>query len=105
MEGIFLDELRATSSSLISLPNTRPRQAILFSKGHIYLLKTRIKEIQKIKQEMDRTLRMSLDGALSSQQFKALYQPLGARKNQIEEEMPKIEGELDLLRIDGLLTE
>ena len=48
---------------------------------------------------------MSLDGALSSQQFKALYQPLGARKNQIEEEMPKIEGELDLLRIDGLLTE
>ena len=37
--------------------------------------------------------------------FKARHQPLEERRKQIEAEMPRIEGELAFLKVDGLTAE
>ncbi len=58
-----------------------------------------------MKQEADQTQRLYLDGGLNVAQFKGIYQPLDARKHQIEEEIPRIEAEADLLKVNGLTTE
>jgi hypothetical protein len=38
-------------------------------------------------------------------QFKEICQPLDARKDQIEEEIPRIEAEMDLVSIDSLSSD
>jgi site-specific DNA recombinase len=46
-----------------------------------------------------------LDGALSVPQFKEKFQPLDARKRQIEEEIPRVEAEVDLAKVEELSSE
>jgi len=62
-------------------------------------------ELQKVRHEAERLYRLYMDEGLTSQQFKDLYQPIDARKKQLEEEVPRAEAEADLLRIDGLSSE
>jgi site-specific DNA recombinase len=104
LENIFLEELK---SYLLS-----PEKISAYLAGADQTLaeKTRLleslrKEHQKVKQEADQTYRLYLEGALTVPQFKEKYQPLDARKHQIEEEMPRMEAEIDLLKIDNLSSE
>jgi site-specific DNA recombinase len=104
LENIFLEELK---SYLLS-----PEKISAYLAGADQTLaeKTRLlgslrKEHQKVKQEADQAYRLYLEGALTVPQFKEIYQLLDARKHQIEEEMPRTEAEIDLLKIDSLSRE
>ena len=68
-------------------------------------LETLRKELDKVKAEADRAYALYMEGGLTVAQFKERYQPLDERKTQIQAELPKLEAELDVLRIDGLTTE
>jgi site-specific DNA recombinase len=46
-----------------------------------------------------------LQHGLTVEQFKELYQPLDARKKQIEADIPKVQAEADILAVDTLSSE
>ena len=104
LEGIFMDELK---DYLVS----PERVADYLSKAdgavteRTRLLEILRKEHETVKGEADKTYRLYLDGALTVPQFKEKFQPLDARKHQIEEEIPRVESEIDLLKINGLSSE
>lgn len=65
------------------------------------LLETLRREHQGVKQEMDSTFQLYSSGGLTVDQFKQRYEPLDARKRQLETEVPRSEAELAVLKIDG----
>jgi site-specific DNA recombinase len=104
LEGIFLDELK---NYLVS-----PEHVAGYLKGasdtiaeKTRLLETLRKEQHRVNQEVEHTFKLYYDGVLNAAQFKGVFQPLDIRKNQIHEELPRLEAEVDLLKIDGLSSE
>jgi site-specific DNA recombinase len=62
-------------------------------------------EIQKVKDEMTRTHRLYQDGQITSQGFGDFYKPAEERLNQLRSELPKLEAEVDLLKVNKLSTD
>src|SRR5882724_10027941 len=63
------------------------------------LLKTLEKEQQKLKSEMDKIMRLYLDDKITADGFGTQYHPFEERSKQLENELPKLQGELDFLKI------
>jgi len=61
-----------------------------------------IKEEKKITQEMDKTYHLYLDDEITSQGFGKIYKPLEKRLQQIGEQIPEVQGEIDFLKIQYL---
>ena len=104
LEGIFIDELKG-----YLLSPERVSEYVSQSNQHLSekakLLDTLRNELQRIKTESDKTYRLYLDGALTVPQFKERFQPIDSRKQEIEKEIPRLEAEADLLKVDRLSTE
>ncbi|HZQ45910.1 MAG TPA: recombinase family protein [Verrucomicrobiae bacterium] len=66
------------------------------------LLATHKNEIQKVREEMARTHRLYLDGQITGQGFGDFYKPAEERLNQLTSELPKLQAEVDLIKIDQL---
>jgi len=62
-------------------------------------------EIQKVRDEMTRTHRLYLDGQITAQGFGEFYKPAEERLNQLRNELPKLEAEVDLLKVNKLSTD
>lgn len=69
------------------------------------LLETLRRELQTLKQDMDSTFQLYSAHGLSVDQFKQRYQPLDARKLQLNTETGRTETELAVLKIDGYTAE
>ncbi len=69
------------------------------------LLDTHRREIQKVKDEMRQTHQLALDKQISGDGFRDLYAPAEERKKQLEAELPKLEAEVDFLKVNNLSTE
>lgn len=54
-------------------------------------------EVGRVQEDMDQTYRLYLDGVISSQGFGERYKPLEERRNQIREELPRVQNEADFL--------
>ena len=63
------------------------------------------RESQKIKREMDQVYDLYIDQTISSDGFGERYKPLEARHKQIENQLPQIQAELDVLRINLLSSD
>jgi site-specific DNA recombinase len=104
LEGVFLEELK---NYLVSPENVaaylKAANSSIGEKSQ--LLDAMKSELQKVKQQADQTYQLYLKQGLTVEQFKEIYQPLDARKRQLEAEIPHIEAEVDLLKIDGLTSE
>jgi site-specific DNA recombinase len=104
LEGVFSDELKAYLVTPEKVTEYLAKASdTLLEKSH--LLDSLRKDLEKVKAEADKTYRLYLEGALSVSQFKEIFQPLDARRHQIEAEMPRAEAELDLLRVNGLSSD
>jgi site-specific DNA recombinase len=66
------------------------------------LLKGHRKEQDKLKKKIDAVYDLYSEKKITSDQFRDRYEPLDERRKQIEEEIPKLEAELDLLRIEEM---
>jgi len=66
------------------------------------LLGTLETEARKVKAEMDHTYRLYLDGNLTSDGFGKRYHPRELRLNQLEDQIPTLQGEIDFLKIQYL---
>jgi site-specific DNA recombinase len=104
LEAIFLEELK---NYLLSPEQIGEYLAAAHStideKSH--LLETLTKELEHVKAEADRVFRLYMDEKIDGDGFKQRNDPLSARRKQIEEEIPKAEAEVSLLKIDGLSSE
>jgi len=58
------------------------------------------KELEKLSVEMDSTYRLYLDKQITSEGFGQRYLPMEEQKAQIEKEVPKLQAEADILRIN-----
>jgi site-specific DNA recombinase len=66
------------------------------------LLAAHEREIQKVRENMTRTHRLYLDASVTSQGFREFYMPAEARLNQLVAELPKVQAEVDFLRVNNL---
>ena len=66
------------------------------------LLDTHRQEIQKVRDEMTRTHKLYLQEQITAQGFGDFYKPAEARLNQLTAELPKLEAEVDFLKVNKL---
>ena len=66
------------------------------------LLDTHRREIQKVKEEMHQTHQLYLHKQISGDGFRDLYTPAEQRLNQLLAELPKLEAEVDFLKVNKL---
>lgn len=66
------------------------------------LLEAHQREIQKVKDEMRQTHQLYLKGQISGDGFRDLYGPAEERLNQLNAELPKLEAEVDFLKVNKL---
>ncbi len=59
-------------------------------------------EEQKVRSEMSKVYKLYTSGNISPEGFGKLYAPLEERSAQLEEEIPRIQGEIDFLKIERL---
>jgi len=101
LDGIFFDELKdffiAPGKIAAHLENSA--QTLVDKEK---LLSSQEREIQKVQEEMTRTHRLYLDEQLTSQGFGKLYKPLENQLEQLQAELPKIQAQIDLLKINNL---
>ncbi len=62
-------------------------------------------ERKRVKSEMDKLYSLYLDDGISKSGFKERYTPLEERLQQIDDQMPEIQGEIDFLRIQYLSSD
>jgi len=104
LEGVFLDELK---NYLLS-PD-KVSEYLKSANGTIgektELLESLRNELQKVKEKADQTYQLYLAHGLNVEQFKDLYQPLDARKRQLEANIPSVEAEVDMLSVKSYSSE
>ena len=66
------------------------------------LLSTHRMEIERVREEMTRTHRLYLEGGITVQGFGLFYKPAEERLNQLLAELPKLEADVDLLKVNQL---
>ena len=66
------------------------------------LLVAHEREIQKVRDEMTRTHRLYLDGQITAQGFGEFYKPAEERLNQLSAGLPKLQAEVDFLKVNQL---
>jgi site-specific DNA recombinase len=60
------------------------------------------KELQKVKDDMTRTHRLYVEEQITAQGFGQFYKPAEERLNQLVHELPKLQAEVDFLRVNKL---
>jgi site-specific DNA recombinase len=69
------------------------------------LLQIQQKEVQKVRDEMDRTHRLYIEGQITSQGFGQYYKPAEQHLNQMLAELPKLEAEVAYLKVANVSVE
>jgi len=66
------------------------------------LLDAHRREIQKVRDEMHQTHQLYLNKQISGDGFRDLYDPAEERKKQLDAELPRLEAEVDVLKVNKL---
>jgi site-specific DNA recombinase len=101
LEGIFHDELQVFFTDPQKIVS-HLSQATESMKEKEKLLATHEQKIQKLRDEMAKTHRLFLDGHVTPQGFGQFYKPAEEQLNQLVKELPKLQAELDYLKVNHL---
>jgi site-specific DNA recombinase len=101
LEGIIRDELKEFFNQPIKI-NQHLEEADRNLTEKTRLLEVHQKEIQKIKDEMARTHRLYIEEQITAKGFGDFYKPAEERLGQLQIELPKLEAEVDFLRVNKL---
>ena len=104
VETMFLERIQGLMESAESLTEYLERTSGAINDKQ-RLVEAMRAELRKVSEAADQTYQLYLDKGLNSVQFKERYQPLDTRKHELEAELPKIEAEVDTLKINSLSTE
>ncbi len=104
LEAVFHEQLRGFFLSPTEV-NKRIHQADEHLQQRLSLLSALEAEQSKLKAEMDRVYRLYVDSHIDGPGFGKVYKPLQERQGQLEEEIPKLQAEVDLHKINELSTD
>ena len=104
LDAICLDELKAYFAAPEAIANHLARANEHIAQKHA-LLQTLRSEIQKLREEMEKTHRLYLDGQITAQGFGLFYKPAEERLNQLTTELPKLEADLDHDKVNAVSAE
>jgi site-specific DNA recombinase len=104
LEDIFQEELKAFFANPQKLASSleHAQGTLKMKEG---LLANNQETIRKIREEMQRTHRLYVEGNITSQGFGDFYKPAEERLNQLVAELPKLQADVDLLRVNQISTE
>lgn len=104
LDALFRDELKAfmISPEKVAAYLSTTLSEIDVKKGRVTSAR---KERDRVKAEADRCFELYEAGALSVAQFKERFQPLDARKQELEREIPRLEAEVDALSVEEMSAE
>ena len=104
LESVFRNELKVffadpnkLSTDLASAEQTLKEKETLIGSHQ--------QTIQKVRDEMKQTHRLYLEGQITPQGFGDFYKPAEVQLNQLLTELPKLQAELDLLKVNKLSAE
>ena len=101
MEGIFYDELKAYFTNPEAVAgHLLNGQKNLAEKER--LLQMQKSEIGKVREQMKQTHQIYLAQQISVEGFGDLYKPLEQRLTELQTELPRLEGEIDALKVNNL---
>jgi site-specific DNA recombinase len=104
LEGIFHEELKAFFTNPEKLANSL-EQASRTQKEKESLIASHQQTIQKVREEMQQTHQLYLKQKISAEGFGDFYKPAEERLKQLLAELPKLQAEVDLLKVDQLSGE
>ena len=104
VEGIFYGQLKSFFESSSEIANQLQRGDENIAE-RAFILQGLVKEREKVGQEIDRIYRLYVDEKLDSDGFGRFYQPLQERQKQLDEEIPRRQAELDILKIDHVSSD
>jgi site-specific DNA recombinase len=62
-------------------------------------------EREKVEQEMQKTYKLYQDGTITSEGFGKFYKPLEERQKQVDEQIPRLQADLDVLKVNHLSSD
>ena len=104
LEGIIHAELKAFFASPAKLASHAADAKRNLSEKE-QTLATHEREIARIREDMNRTHRLYLDGHVTAQGFGDFYKPAEERLNQLNAALPKLQAEVDGLRVSDVSSE
>ncbi len=104
LEEVFHEQLKAFFLSPTEITSYLS-QADQVIKDKNELLNALVDEERRIKQDMDMVYKLYLDRAISSSGFGERYKPLEERQQQIEDQIPELQAEMDFLKIQHLSSD
>ncbi len=104
LEDIFFEQLHGFLISPTEVNAYLDRAADTLTDKE-QLLESRKKEAEKVRQETDRTYRLYLDQQLTSEAFGKFFKPLEERQKQLDEEIPRLQAEIDFLKIESFSSD
>ena len=93
LKGFFANHEKITAHMQEASNNLSEKQALLAAHE---------RKIQKIRDDMARTHRLYLDGGITAQGFGQFYKPAEDQLNQLVAELPKLQAEVDVLKVNNL---
>ena len=103
-ENIYVEQIEAYSLSSDRIAAyLKQADGTLLEKEN--LLKHQQEELQKLEHEIDRIYRLHQDGHIDGAGFGRFYKPLEERRKQLEDDLPRLQAEVDVCKVDNLSAE
>lgn len=104
LEGVFQEQMRSFFFSPEEIAVELNRGSVVVRQKEELLL-VLDREMKKLVMERDKLYDLYQSGAIDKQGFGAKYHPLSLRQRQLEDELPQLQAELDVLKISHLSHE
>ncbi len=104
LDGIFCDEIKGYSFSADAITNYLKSSNETANEKE-RLLEVQREELQRVRKEIQRTYDLYQQEKLDADGFSRFYTPLDDRRKQIEADLPRLEAELDMVKVGNLSAE
>src|SRR6185436_16460144 len=101
LEGVFQDEIKAFFANPEKLARSLADAGSSLQEKEA-LIVNHEQAIKKVRDEMKQTHRLYVEGQITPQGFGDFYKPAEVRLNQLLAELPKLQAEVDLLKVNRL---
>jgi site-specific DNA recombinase len=104
LEDIFRQELKGffTNPTRISASLAQSAESL---KSKEQLLQSHTASIHKIREEMKQTHRLYVEGQITPKGFGDFYKPAEERLNQLVSELPRLQADIDLIKVNQISVE
>ena len=104
LDGIFCEEIKGYSLSPDAIANYL-KSSDETANGKERLIPAQREELQRVQKEMQRTYDLYQQEKLDADGFSKFYTPLVERQKQLVAEIPRLEAEVDILKVNTLSAE